>query len=512
MHKIIKILNRLSISLLFIFTLSGFSFSFSSGETEASTKAEAPSFAPMESEAEPNRTDPSQVEILKQTSRGFAHVAETVTPAVVFIETEAKPHNVANGQQFFSEGQDPYRLFEEDFFRKFFGVPPPSRPERDPNQSIVIGQGSGFLISANGYILTNNHVIQNADIITVRLNDKREYQAEIIGTDQHTDIALIKIESQEDFPFLALGNAEEQQVGSWVVAIGNPFGLQASVTVGTLSAKGRNNLRITDYDDFLQTDAAINHGNSGGPLTNADGEVIGINTAIVNGGTGVGFAIPSSMVKYVVSQLMENGAVVRGYLGINLQPIDSDLAKQFGLKEVAGTIITQVIEGTPADKAGLKQGDIILEYNGYKAESLASFRLDVSMMKPGSEVSLKVDRDGEVKEFSVIIGTTPEKDMLTSPSSQAIKIGIEVESLTPEIAEALGYTENGVIIKTVIPGSPADHEGLRPGNLILSINRETISGVIEFNKKLQKIPKGKDALLLVQQGQLVRYVLLAIPN
>jgi serine protease Do len=506
MQRKTKVFYSFIASLFLMLILSAFSFSFSSAE---SPKGGLP--PSLEFETPPNRTEASQVEVLKETSQGFAHVAETVIPAVIFIETEANPNKEINGKQFFSEDQDPSRLFEEEFFKKFFGMPPPQRPDREPGNNVVIGQGSGFFISSNGYILTNNHVIQGADLITVRLQDKREFNAEVIGKDPHSDIALIKIDGHE-FPYLALGDAEKQEIGSWVIAVGNPFGLQASVTVGTLSAKGRDNLRITDYDDFLQTDAAINHGNSGGPLTNANAEVIGINTAIINGGTGVGFAIPSNMVKYVMSQLLENGAVVRGYLGISLQPIDSDLAKQFGLEEVAGTIITQVMEGTPAEQAGLKQGDIILEYNGVKAESLASFRLDVSMMQPGSEVLLKIDRDGEIKDFTLIIGTTPDKDIFASPSSQSIKLGVEVETLTPEIAEALGYTENGVIVKTVSEGSPAEKEGIRPGSLILSINRDKVAGVIEFNKKLQSIPKGKDALLLIQQGHLLRYILLEMPE
>lgn len=491
---------------------SAFSFTFTSPQENPNKEMEK--VVTQQHDQAPNLIDDSQVAVLQQTAQAFIHLAQVTRPAVVFIETEATPSKHRSDKGHYSESQDPMKLFEEEFFRKFFGMPlpPPSEGGNVPRGNIPLGQGSGFIVSPDGYILTNNHVVQDADIITIRLHDKQEYQAEIIGTDPHTDIALLKIDAKE-LPYLKLGDSESEQVGSLVAAIGNPFGLQATLTTGILSAKGRDNLRITDYDDFLQTDAAINNGNSGGPLTNIKGEVIGINTAIVSGGTGIGFAIPSNMAKYVMKQLLETGGVVRGYLGLSLQPIDSDLAKQFGLEEVGGTIVTQVMPEAPAGVAGVEQGDIILSYNGKAVESLASFRLDISMMAPGQEVMLVVDRKGEQQELTVKLGSTPENAAQLFPSKKSQQLGLELEPISAETAEMLGLPDpTGLVVKYVEPGSPAYQEGIRPNNIVISINREKVSNNQDVTRILKEIPEGKNALFLVQQDHVMRYLLLQVPR
>ena len=431
---------------------------------------------------------------LKTQSKGFTCVAKKATPAVVFIKVEVNPENDEVGY--------PESPFGDDLFQRFFGVPY-GRPQKPQPQ---IGQGSGFLVSADGYIMTNSHVVKGADKIEVTLHDGEVQKASLVGTDPSTDLAVIKIEGKE-FPFLQLGDSETLDVGEWVIAIGSPFQLQASLTVGVVSAKGRQGLNITDLEDFIQTDAAINPGNSGGPLLDLEGRVIGINTAIVSrtgGYMGIGFAIPSNMAKNVMDQLIQKGSVTRGFLGINLQPIDKEIAAGFNLAKVEGVLVAAVEKDSPADKAGLQQGDIILEYDGKPIKSLQSFRYDISIIHPGQKVQLKVNRKGNILMIPVVLGSVADK---TAPAVVSQKLGIEIENLTPDLARQLGYMsgEEGVVIMKVKPGSPAALAGMRPGFLIQAVNHKKISNTQEYEEVLSECSQNKRILLLVRQGKMTRF-------
>lgn len=441
--------------------------------------------------------EPSATPTLQQFSKLFTQVAKKATSAVVYIKAEGVGDAEEIGGDMQGEDHDP---FDNDFLNRFFGMP----YRRGPKQP-SISQGSGFLVTPNGQILTNAHVVKGASKITVILHDGREMQATLIGLDSSTDVAVIKIEGK-DFPYLKLGNSDDIEVGEWVMAIGSPFQLQASVTVGVVSAKGRQNLRITDFEDFIQTDAAINPGNSGGPLLDLSGNVIGINTAIVSksgGHVGIGFAIPSNMAKLIMNQIVDNGSVIRGYLGVSLQPLDQDMADAFGLEKPEGALIAEVIKGSPADKAGLKQGDIILECNKVPVKTIGSFRNAISLTKPGTKVSLKVNRSGKIINLSAILTSNGDE---MSGSGLIQKLGMEVEPLTPATAKHLGYlaNEEGVVVTKVKPGSAAAIAGIRPGFLIMAINHKKVSTLDDFNKALEETKKNR-ILILAKQGNVTRF-------
>ena len=438
---------------------------------------------------------------LRALSNEFTHVGEVAIPAVVYLDAEMGSSRMSQ-----QEGQDPFQSFQEQFFNRFFGMRPQPR-QQQPSEV----RGSGFLVSGDGYILTNNHLVQDATKIWVTLHDGKKVEAQIIGTDPKTDLAVIKVPGK-GFPFLKLGDSSAMRIGEWVVAVGNPFGLDASLTVGVVSAKGRSQLRITDFEDFIQTDAAINPGNSGGPLLDLDAEVIGINTAIFTGSggyMGIGFAIPSNMAKPVMAQLIANGKVTRGFLGVQLQAIDSDLADSFHLKDVQGALVTDVVPDSPAAKAGLKQSDIVLKYNDIPITALASFRNAVSFMAPGTALTLTINRDGKEQTLKVIIGESPDNDTATDDAIR--KLGLDVETLTPEAAAQLGYTkEQGVLVRGVAYNSLAAMAGMTPGDLILGVGRQKITNVDEFTKTVQIALKDKRLLLLVRHGQQLRYVSLRV--
>ncbi len=438
----------------------------------------------------------------EQTSKAFTAVAKKATPAVVFIKVQSNtPDQDESGYPY--GYQNPYDFNGDDFFNRFFGMPYRGQPQKPQPQ---LSQGSGFIVSADGYIMTNAHVVKGADKITAVLNDGRELDATLIGTDPQTDVAVIKIEGK-DFSYLAFGDSEELDIGEWVVAIGSPFQLEASVTVGVVSAKGRQNLKITDFEDFIQTDAAINPGNSGGPLLSLKGEVIGINTAIVSrsgGYMGIGFAIPSNMAKNIMAQIIDKGSVTRGFLGVSLQPVDKDIADAFNLPKPEGALISEVVKDSPADKAGLKQGDIIIEFNKQAVKSLQSFRNEVSLMSPGSTLNLKINRKGQIVNVPVQLGTSNNATLSSGSLSQ--KLGMELDNLTPELSKQLGYTqrEEGVVITKVKPGSAAATAGLRPGFLIQAVNHKKVSSLDEFNEALGQ-PENKRILLLVRQGNATKF-------
>jgi serine protease Do len=441
----------------------------------------------------------------EQTSKAFTAVAKKAIPAVVFIKVQSSALDQDNAAYPYGY-QNPFDYFGDDFFNRFFGQPyQGSQPQKPLPQ---LSQGSGFLVTPDGYIMTNAHVVKGADKITVVLNDGKELDATLVGADSHTDVAVIKIDGK-NLPCLSLGDSDSMDIGEWVVAIGSPFQLEASLTVGVISAKGRQNLRITDLEDFLQTDAAINPGNSGGPLLNLKSEVIGINTAIVSrtgGYMGIGFAIPSNMAKNIMDQIINNnGVVTRGFLGVSLQPIDRDIADAFNLDKPEGALISEVIKDSPADQAGLKQGDIILEYNRSIVKSIGSFRNEISLMPPGSTVTLQVNRKGQILTIPVKLGQAT--DSVASTDGIVQKIGLEVEALTPEMAKQLGYTkgEEGVVITKIKPGSPAAMAGMRPGFLVLAVNHKKVSTVAEFNDAMNNLGPQNRALLLIRQGNTTRF-------
>jgi len=353
-----------------------------------------------------------------------------------------------------------------------------------------MGQGSGFLVSADGYLLTNHHVVASAGRIVVVLRDGREFVAKVIGSDPKSDVALLKVEGK-DLPYLKLGDSDAMRVGEWVVAIGNPFGLSSTVTAGIVSAKGRNSVGINDYENFIQTDAAINPGNSGGPLLNLRGEVIGINSAILSrsgANAGIGFAIPVNLAKRVQEQLRRNGKVVRGYLGVTIQELTPELAETFGTRR--GVLVADVAKGSPAERAGLQAGDVVVALGGDELKNIGALRNRVAALAPGAKAMFAVMRDGSRLEVEVTIGTRAER-----PSTMKLGFAVEARRDGP-----------GVRIKIVKPGSVAEAAGLRPGYVILKINREPVSSAEDFARLLQAA-KGR-ILLLVHDGRGVRWMVL----
>lgn len=441
--------------------------------------------------------------------QGFSGVASKATPAVVFIQVE-KQVPAGNMQYYFN---NPYDLFGEEFFERFFGRqhPPRQQPRRRHPQQMFkqTGQGSGFLISKDGYILTNTHVVGDVDKITVRLADGREFSAKRIGADAKTEVALIKIEAKEDLPYLEIGKPDELKIGEWVIAIGNPFGLKETLTVGVVSAKGRSNIGITDYEDFIQTDAAINPGNSGGPLLNIDGKVVGINTAIYSrsgGYMGIGFAVPIDMAIGIKDQLIATGKVTRGYIGVFLNPgeVTQEMAASFGRSEAGGVLIAEVQKEGPADKAGIKSGDILIELNGKKIEGNTGFRNDVARIMPNKEAEVLLFRDGKTRKVTVTVEAFPEEEQAADAGGESggaallEKLGLQVQDLTNEIAQQLGYgNPQGVVISDVMQGSVAEEAGLRPGMLILEVNRAEVKNAKQFEATVGKA-KGSSVLVRVK--------------
>lgn len=437
------------------------------------------------------------LENLKETGKAFASVAKNASPAVVFIRVEK---TVSQGQFF------RYRSpFEDDFLKRFFGEPGPGFPQFPQQQKRQVqSQGSGFIITQDGYILTNNHVVGDADRVTVKLLDGREFTAKTVGTDPPTDVAVIKIDA-ESLPVLSLGDSDRIEVGEWVLALGNPFGLSHTLTAGIVSAKGRSSVGITDYEDFIQTDAAINPGNSGGPLIDLLGKVVGINTAIYsrNGGgyMGIGFAIPVNMAKNIYTQLIEHGNVTRGYLGVTIQDLTAELAKSFGLNDTKGVLVSQVMPDTPAEKAGMKQGDVIVSLDGKPVDTSASLRNEVAMTVPGTAIKVGVIRDGKKMTLNVKVEKMSE-DMLTSSRSEDLSnLGMSVATLNNDLAKQYGFeNESGVVVTGVDQGSLAARTGIRPGMLIKEIDRKPVKNVKEFEDALKKGGK-KPVLLFIKDNR-----------
>ncbi|HXV68865.1 MAG TPA: DegQ family serine endoprotease [Nitrospira sp.] len=446
-------------------------------------------------------------------SNGFVEVAKAVTPAVVNITTVAAepvserrsvPNDLRERREEFFGG--PNGPFGPRGFRE-----PPGPGERRGHRGS--GQGSGVIVSSEGYLITSNHVVDGARAVTVTLPDKREFKGRIVGTDPKTDLAVVKIDG-ENLPTVAWGDAAKLQVGEYVLAVGNPFGLNSTVTLGIVSALGRGRMGITQYEDFIQTDAAINPGNSGGALVNTKGELVGINTAIFSqtgGYQGVGFAVPATMGKPVFESLIKNGKVIRGHLGVGIQDLTQDLAKSFGITSVKGALVGEVKEDSPAARAGLKQGDVIISYQGADVEDAVALQRMVSRTTVGTRVMIRVIRDAHESELTVVIGEQPEPTKMAKvePAQQHQALaGLAVQDLGSETARELGLKSDvrGVIITGVEPDSSAEKAGLMPGDVIQEINRQPVKSVKEFEKVSSAVRKGDNVLLLVNRRGAVLFI------
>lgn len=458
---------------------------------------------------------PEAISALTSLSDAFAQVSEKSAPAVVHIEVDK---TMRGGRGMSPEG------IPEDFFEFFFGprrgMPPGHgegrgpMPEQapEPQGPVPFGQGSGFIISADGYIVTNHHVVGDADRVRVILTDGRKFEAKTIGSDPQTEIALIKIES-ENLPTIELGDSDAIRVGQWVVAIGSPFGLDHSVTAGIISARGRSNVNIVDYADFIQTDAAINPGNSGGPLINLEGKVVGLNTAIYSrsgGYMGIGFAIPVNMVKYIVDQLRDHGSIERGFIGVGIQNLTDEMAQWFGNGDLKGILVSEVAPDSPGAKAGIQRDDIIVEMDGQPVTEVGSFRSRVASTRPGTEVRIGILRGGERSDVTVTLGKLDgiAAGQAEEEEAEKSRVGLGIQDLTPELATRLGFeNEKGVVISEVEPGSPAARAGLESGTLITEVNRKPVSSVSEYKAAVKESDE-KGVLLRVREGEMSRYVVL----
>ncbi len=429
--------------------------------------------------------------VLSQFERELTKVVDRVAPSVVTIfalqEVEFNP---------FEDFDIPFRI--------------PFEPFRQERRSL----GSGVIVKyekGRVYILTNNHVVEDAKKVTVRFDRHTERKAEIVGTDPKTDIAVLEVDVTGvegiEKRVAVLGDSDKVRVGQLAIAIGNPYGLERTVTVGVVSALKRS-IGITQYESYIQTDAAINPGNSGGPLINIHGEVIGINTAIVASGQGLGFAIPINLARWVMEQILENGRVIRGWLGVVIQEITPDISEAIGVKE--GIIIAQVLKGSPADKAGLKVGDIIIEVNGKKIDRVRDLQLTIMRTKPGTKVELTVVRDGKKKRIRVEIGELPEKVSGKERSYRGQGLGLNLRDLSPSEKERFGV--DGVMVSGVVPGSPAFQSGLRPGDIIIRVNYKRVRNVSEFHRIIKALKESgkKKALLLVRRKNSNLYVVLSL--
>jgi serine protease Do len=439
---------------------------------------------------------------LAQPAFSFADVVERVQPAVVSIQvrTAVTETSAADGMPGMN-GENPL----EDFFRRFGQPDMPGQNQR-PNRRAMpqMAQGSGFFISADGYLVTNNHVVDSAEKVTVVTGDGSEYEAKVIGTDPKTDLALVKVDGKTDFPFVELADGDVR-VGDWVVAVGNPFGLGGSVTAGIVSARGRD-IGAGPYDDFLQIDAPINRGNSGGPAFNLEGEVVGVNTAIFSpsgGSVGIGFAIPAKTVATVVDDLKDDGKVVRGWLGVQIQPVTDDIAASIGLEDARGALVTEPQDGSPAEKAGLEPGDAILEVNGTKIADARELAKVIAAYPPESEVELTMWRDGEEMTTKVTLGTLPDDKKVASMGGKVDPSALDDYGLSLAPAD-----DKGVAVTELDPAGKAAEAGLRDGDVILEVGGDLVKAPADVQKALKAASeRGRSAVLMrVQNGDDVRFV------
>jgi serine protease Do len=438
--------------------------------------------------------------LLGTMANGYSSVLKGALPAVVNISTSKVVKNRPD------EG-----MFNDPFFRQFFGN---QGREQQPRSEREHSLGSGVIITTDGTILTNNHVVDGATDIQVYLSDNRQFAAKLVGTDPKTDVAVIKIQASS-LPTLPIGDSSKMQVGDVVLAIGDPFGIGKTATAGIVSATGRGGLGIENYEDFIQTDASINPGNSGGALINLHGSLIGINTAILSGqgggNQGIGFAIPINLARNVMNQLVEHGKVTRGYLGVHIQDVTPALAKQFGLTQGGGVLIGDVSGDTPAAKAGLKSGDVVTELNGEPVSAANQLQVQISQMAPGTSVKMKVWRDGKSQDVTVTLGELPEKAEAAEPgqNSEGVLEGVDVQNLTSDIAQQLNLpvTVKGVVVTQVDPSSAAAAAGLDRGMVIQEVNHKPVANISQFKQALTGANNGS-VLLLVNQGGVTRYMVI----
>lgn len=437
------------------------------------------------------------IQTLKNFNEAFVQIAESTTPSVVtiFTETTVQRRNTM-----------PFDFFGSPF-DDFFG-----RSQGKPNggKQVMRGLGSGVIVTADGYILTNNHVIDGADVVSVRTSDNRKLSAKVIGADPKTDIAVIKVEDKQLKP-IVIGDSDRLRVGEWVIAIGSPLGenLARTVTQGIVSAKGRANVGLAEYEDFIQTDAAINPGNSGGALVNINGELVGINTAIASrtgGFEGIGFAVPSNMAKKVLTSLITSGKVTRSYLGVTIQDIDENIAKAMQLQPGSGVLVGTVVDGSPAAKAGLKTGDVILEFNGAKVQSGVALRNAIAVENPGTKVMLKTLRNGKTLMLEATLleqsGKEVQQTARNSRSQQNDALGFTVEELTPDRARKLRVPQlaGKVVITSISPASGAYRVGIRAGDVVLAVNRQDVGSLKDYQTLVGGIKQGDMLFLLLQRG------------
>ena len=432
---------------------------------------------------------------IRMAPQNFSDLADRVSPAVVHIKVEKVVKS--RGPAINPFGPSPFG--DNDRFRDFFGRRFGDQRQPDFRRP---GQGSGFIVDESGYIVTNNHVVEGADKISVILRDKTSYNAEIVGLDPVTDIALIKIRAKKRLPTVRLGSSSNLRVGEWVAAIGSPFGLEYTLTAGIVSAKGRV-IGSGPYDDYIQTDASINPGNSGGPLINMQGEVIGINTMIIAAGQGIGFAIPVDQAKDIIAQLKADGQVTRGWLGVTIQDLTSDLADYYGVAGKGGALVANVVPGDPADKAGIKPKDIITAVNGDSIGSSRDLTNLAAKLGVGDEATVTILRNGKQKNLKVKIGRRPLTVAAASPErhqQQKDEYGFEVTELTPEIARRFNIQETaGIIVVGVVPKGKADAAGIRKGDLILEINHTSIDSLKDFKTLLDQNRNGNGIDLLIKR-------------
>lgn len=436
----------------------------------------------------------------------FTKIAEMVSPSVVNISAKRTVTMDVPGFEWYFEG--PFDDFFKDFFRDY--------PKQERKTQTL---GSGFLLSENGYIVTNYHVVKGASAtdIEIKLTNKKEFKGDkvkIIGTDRRTDIALLKIESDEKLPYLKFGDSDIVKVGDWAIAVGNPFHLEGTVTVGVISAKGRTNIPLPegpDFQSFLQTDAAINPGNSGGPLVNIRGEVVGINTAITTptgGNVGIGFAIPANLARHIIDELIKEGKVTRGYLGVYLQEITEDLKEALNLPSLEGVLISDVVDNTPASKAGLQSGDVVIEFDGKKVEDLQAFRINVAATAVGKKVSMKILRDGKVRVFKVTLEEYPEQVSDAGvENDKKHMLGLTVINVTDAQAQRFNLeATTGVVVIDVKPDSPTSDAGIAVGDVILSIDKKNIDDIKTYQKTIAKLKEGKPVIFQIQRKERKLYV------
>jgi serine protease Do len=426
----------------------------------------------------------------------FSELAAKVRPGVVNIQVVKKVQTAGMGMPH-SRG-NPFG--DRNPFGDFFG---PFSNDRPPGEYKQRGVGSGFVMSRDGYIITNNHVVEEADQIKVKFANGQEYEGKVIGRDPKTDLAVVKVTGASDLQALTLAHADDLKVGNWVVAVGSPFGLEQTVTAGIVSAKGRV-IGSGPYDNFIQTDASINPGNSGGPLINMKGEVVGVNTAIIAGGQGIGFAIPIAMVKEIAPQLKEKGHVTRGWLGVSIQELTPELSKSLGLKENKGALVAQVFSGSPAEKAGIEQGDVIVAFDGKEIGDSKDLPRTVASTPVGKSVTVKVSRGGKLMAREVKLGKMEEKGAEVAGKSPAHKsLGISVQKVTPELAKSRGLKNVlGVLVVRVESGSSAAEAGIQEGDVISQVNRKPIKDVEDFSKYIENAKGQESVLLLIQRGQM----------